>query len=100
MLYQINNGAVVFDDDVILHDINFEIKKAPSFGKIINVTDGAVNNTNATVRFDVINRTAVKIMIINLTGDVVLTFNEFSGNFISKHGIGIRDNDKTSQFTC
>lgn len=26
MLYQINNGAVVFGDDVILHDINFEIR--------------------------------------------------------------------------
>ena len=65
------------------NSVLFEIKKAPSFVKIINVTDGAVNNTNATVRFDVINRTAVKIMIINLTGDVVLTFNEFSGNFIS-----------------
>ena len=26
MLYQISNGAVVFGDDVILHDINFEIR--------------------------------------------------------------------------
>ena len=26
MLYQINNGAVAFGDDVILHDINFEIR--------------------------------------------------------------------------
>ena len=26
MLYQINNGAVVFGDDVILHTINFEIR--------------------------------------------------------------------------
>lgn len=26
MLYQINNGAVVFGDDVILHDIQFEIR--------------------------------------------------------------------------
>ena len=26
MLYQINNGAVAFGDDIILHDINFEIR--------------------------------------------------------------------------
>ena len=26
MLYQINNGAVAFADDVILHNINFEIR--------------------------------------------------------------------------
>ena len=26
MLYQINNGAVVFGDNVILHDIQFEIR--------------------------------------------------------------------------
>ena len=26
MLYQISNGAVVFGDDVILHDIYFEIR--------------------------------------------------------------------------
>lgn len=26
MLYQINNGAVVFGDNVILHDVNFEIR--------------------------------------------------------------------------
>ena len=26
MLYQISNGAVAFGDDVILHDINFEIR--------------------------------------------------------------------------
>ena len=26
MLYQISHGAVAFADDVILHDINFEIR--------------------------------------------------------------------------
>ena len=61
----------------------FEIEKALSFVKIINVTDGAVNKTNATVSFDVLNMTTIKIIIVNLTGDVILTFNEFSGNFIS-----------------
>ena len=61
----------------------FEIAKAQSLVKITNVTDGAVNKTNATVSFDVLNRTTIKIIITNYTGDVVLTLNDFRGTFIS-----------------
>ena len=61
----------------------FEVIRATSFVNITNVVNGVVNGTNATITFNIINRTNVKIIITNSTGDVILTYDGFNGDSVS-----------------
>jgi hypothetical protein len=61
----------------------FEVVRATSFVNITNVVNGVVNGTNATISFNVINRTDVKIIITNSTGDIILTYDGFNESIVS-----------------
>ena len=61
----------------------FEVIIATSFVNITNVVNGVVNGTNATISFNIINRTNVKIIITNSAGDVILIYYGFTGDIIT-----------------
>ena len=64
----------------------FEVLKAPSFVNITEIISGIYNTTNATVKFDVTNKTNVKILVYK-NGTDICVFN--STNFLgSEFSIG------------
>ena len=62
----------------------FEVLKAYSFVNITEINHGVYNTTNATVKFDVTNKTTVKIVVYkNGTDSCVFNSTNFEGNVFS-----------------
>ncbi|MBE6502750.1 MAG: hypothetical protein E7Z76_00440 [Methanobrevibacter sp.] len=77
-----NNGSLNYNSSQIWRI--FEVQKAPSLVNINGIISGIYNTTNATVKFDITNETAVKIIVYKNGTDVCVfnstnfTKNEFS----------------------
>jgi len=65
-----------------VHDY-FEVDKVDSFVNITDISNSTYNTNNVTVKFDVINRTNVTVVITNTKTGKVITVNNVSGNQFS-----------------
>ena len=65
----------------------FEVSKAKSLIEIVEIQNGVLNTTNVTVKFTVLNKTTVNIIIYNESGDVILELSGFDSNILSLGGL-------------